>query len=670
MKNQFNQESVTGSGIVRMYMMTIAALILWCAGTGNAIAQQSGPSFTVDVSKPGVPVAPVCRGQQIEEFNYQIEGGLYAQLINNPSFEEIDTKLNDNPAAYWTLVKSGNSDGKFSAQTAKQTIMLNAYQRHCMKLEVLSLSSGNVGLANSGYWGIKLVNGTKYKVSFWARRGENFKGSIIARLEGNDGKVYARSAELRPTGNWQHFTCDLTAGGITKVSGENRLVLYATSAGDVYFDVITLMPPTWKNRPNGLRPDLAEMLAALEMKFIQFPGGCTAESYTMDTCWNWKNSVGPIEERAGSTRSRWAYKNDLFFGLDEYLQLSEDLGAEPVYVTSAGISETPQWGPYGLCPIDKMQPIIDDILDLLEYCKGPVTSKWGAKRAANGHPSPYGLKYIEIGNENGWQTIKEYIPRYTMIHDAIMAKYPDLKIMFNSSNVPESASAGFLDYVDDHYYEKNLAHMYNKYDSINPAWKKVCVAEYASSVNGNGGNVIGNYGDALGDAVFMLGCEKNSERIWWTGYGNYAGFLGHGNFGPCIVWNDAVSCFATPSYYMQKMLFTDNAGTKLLPFEKSSTGCYWSASLDTRPGKNDILIKVVNNGNKAETVKINLKGAININIEGVSETMKGHPEDENTIADPKKIYPSEGKFRAGSGFDYTFPAYSATVLRIRMAKAK
>ena len=240
-----------------------------------------------------------------------------------------------------------------------------------------------------------------------------------------------------------------------------------------------LMPPTWKGRPNGLRPDLAEKLAALKLQYIQFPGGCTAESAGMDVCWNWKNSIGPLEERPGSTRNNWGYKNDLYFGLDEYLQLCEDLGAEPVYVTSSGISENPgnkEW--YGICPLDQMQPIIDDILDLLEYCKGPTSTPWGARRAANGHPAPYGLKYIEIGNENGWQTVKEYIPRYTMIHDAILAHYPDRKIMFNATGVPSSAPESFLDFADDHYYEKDLAHLYHKYDSINPACKRICVAEY------------------------------------------------------------------------------------------------------------------------------------------------------------------------------------------------
>ncbi|MBV5343241.1 hypothetical protein JZU68_06390, partial [bacterium] len=268
---------------------------------------------------------------------------------------------------------------------------------------------------------------------------------------------------------------------------------------------------------------------ALKFKYIQFPGGCTAESAHIDTCWNWKNSIGPIEERAGATRVGFGYKNDHFFGVDEYFQLCEDMGAEPIYTTSAGINERPDpnWWPSSVCPIDKMQPIIDDILDFLEYCNGSTSTYWGAKRAANGHPAPYNLQYIEIGNENSFM-LKEYNERYPMIYKAVKAVYPTMKVMYNGKlSSPEMSHTygNEVDFVDEHFYWPDLSTLYNRYDSIDPACKKICVAEYASSKNGNGGNVTGQLGDALNDAIFLLGCEKNSERMWWTGYGNYAGVV-------------------------------------------------------------------------------------------------------------------------------------------------
>ena len=633
---------------------------------GAALAH-AGSTCTIDVSKPGAAVAAICRGQQLEEFNYQFEGGLYAQLIRNPSFEELK-----DPIAAWSLVKTGSSDASLHSMTSSDTPMLNSRQAHCIKLQVASVKSGSVGLANGGYWGIGLKNGATYKVSFWAKKGSNFSGVIKAKLEDNHGTVYAESQDFRPTAAWQHFTATLTTHGISKVSGDNRFVLYASSPGDVYFDVVTVMPPTWKGRPNGLRLDLAEKLAALKLKYIQFPGGCTAESCNMDVCWNWKNSIGPLEQRPGSTRNRWEYKNDLYFGLDEYLQLCEDLGAEPVYVTSSGLSENKSdkaW--FGICPLDKMQPIINDILDLLEYCKGPAASGWGAKRAANGHPKPYNLKYIEIGNENGWESVDEYRPRYKMIREALLARYPDLKIMYNGfmqENKPTPVAGIPLDFVDEHFYLKDLSVLYHKFDSVDPASKKIAVAEFATSVAGNGGDVIGNFADALGDAAFMLGCERNSERIWWTGYGNYAGLMGHGNFGPCIVWNDAVGNFGTPSYYEQKMLFSDNPGTRVLPFTQNSAHCFWSASIDTAGGKNDVLLKAANNSNVDETVDISLKGVSKVDPVGHSTSLTGAPGDENSLASPTKVVPSPGTFAAAANFKYRFPAYSVSVLRISVSK--
>jgi len=652
-------------------IVVLAITAICSLGSNMVFAQTTFSSLIVDVSKPGTLVAPICRGQQIEEFNHQIEGGLYAQLIVNPSFEELK-----NPIANWALIKSGSSNGYLYSQTSAATNMLNSSQERCVKLKVTSVVSGSVGLANGGYWGIKLENNTKYKVSFWAKKGSNFSGTVKAKLESKDGTVYAQSSDLKPATGWQHFTCNLTASGVTSVTGDNRFVIYASTPGDLFFDVVTVMPPTWKNRPNGLRPDLAEKLDALKFKYIQFPGGCTAESAGMDSCWNWKNSIGPVEQRPGSTRNRWGYKNDLYFGLDEHFQLCEDLGAEPVYTTSAGMSEgvwSKRW--FAICPPDKMQPIIDDILDFLEYCNGSTSTTWGAKRAANGHPTPYNLKYIEIGNEHGLDVeVNDYSPRYAMVRSAILAHYPEIKIMYNGRRSTGELShtlGNTVDFTDEHFYnlddlrlKKDLSGLYNKYDSIDPACKKICVAEYASSANGHGGNVIGNFGDALGDAVFMLGCEKNSERMWWTGYGNYAGFSGHSDFGPCIVWNDAVSCFASPAYYMQKMLFTDNQGTRVLPFTQNATNCYWSASVDTTSVRNDVLLKVANNKGTSETVNITLKGVNNVNSEGHYTILTGALDAENSLSDPTKIIPSTGTFIAGSSFTYTFPANSVNVLRI------
>ena len=593
-----------------------------------ACTQNTKSSCIVDVSHPGVAVAAICRGQQVEDFNHQIEGGLYAQLISNPSFEETDS-AGDNThfLRFWSLVKQGSSEGSLSTVTAN---LLNSHQTRCLKLNIASVASGYVGVADSGYWGMKLVNNTTYKVSFWAKKDAGFEGNLLAKLESNDGNPYA-SFTFKPTTKWAHYTCDLTTSGISGVTGTNRFVIYGTSTGTVYIDVVTVMPPTWKNRPNGCRPDLAMVLDSLKLKYLQFPGGAATGGLNLSEYWYWKSSIGPLEERAPVKKNVWKYGNDHFFGLDEFLQLAEDLGAEPVYTTMAGI--IPYWnGTRSLYNnIDSMKAIIADVLDLIEYCNGASGTIWGNKRIANGHSAPYNLKYIEIGNECQMDTAFhgnwiQYTTRYTMIHDSIIAHYPDMKIMYNGShNLYGSSTANGckMDYTDEHFYpdltEKSFRRAYEKYDTINSDVGKICVAEIANQTQGCAPDEIGNQKDAVRDAVFHLGCEKNSARMWWTGYGNYGGFVGHGDYGPCLVWNDAVSYFCSPSYYGQKILFSDNPGTRILPFTQNTANCYWSASVDTEAGKNDVLLKVANPTDASESVRIILKGVVKVDPKGHSQ---------------------------------------------------
>ena len=208
---------------INRHLVVLAIATLWCLRAFTVQAQNKNSTCIVDVSKPGATVASVCRGQQVEEFNHQFEGGLYAQLINNPSFEEWN-----NPLSGWSLVKSGSSNGKLLGQTSFETGLINNRQKHCIRLDVTSVESGNVGLANEGYWGIGLKNNTAYKVSFWAKKSLTFTGTLKVKLENMDGIVYAQSADFKPSYTWQHFTCELTTSGISNVVGTNRFVIYAS----------------------------------------------------------------------------------------------------------------------------------------------------------------------------------------------------------------------------------------------------------------------------------------------------------------------------------------------------------------------------------------------------------------------------------------------------------
>jgi alpha-N-arabinofuranosidase len=393
-------------------------------GLINLHSQTISPTLTIDLSKPGHAISPALYNSILfEEVNHGVDGGFYAQLIKNGSFED------NNNMDGWSLIDPGSSEGTLHIQSSAETTQLNSNQAHCLKLKITSVDFGSVGAANEGYWGIRLDNKTTYRVSFFARKDPDFKGTITVKFESNDkafsgyrGFVYASSDPLTPTENWQKFTCELTPAGITHITGENRFVIYGSSTGSLYFDDIRVMPPSFKERPNGLRTDLAEKLSELHPKFIRFPGGSdVGKSKTLDYSWNWKKTIGPLEQRPGMKAQQWNYRNSQQFGLDEIFQMCEDLGADPVYCIPIGNISS-------VATIDELQPFIQDVLDLIEYSNGDSqTTKWGKQRSANGHSMPYNLKYIEVGNERFYS--RGYHERYSVFYSAIKKAYPEIKII-------------------------------------------------------------------------------------------------------------------------------------------------------------------------------------------------------------------------------------------------
>jgi len=661
----------------------------FCLLVNMACTHKNSSTCIVDVSKPGADVAPICRGQEIEEFNHGIQGGLYAQMINNPSFEEVSDYCGTaDPTKYWGTVVPGSSAGIISGQTSANTGLLNSHQVHCVKLAVTSVASGSVGLKNDGFWGMKLENNTTYKVSFWAKKASNFSGTLTAKLESSGGTYYA-SKTFTPTTSWAHYTCDFVTSGIPSVSGNNRFVIYASTTGDVYFDVVTLMPPTWEN--HGCRIDIAQKVDSMHLAFLAYPGGFDAHWASYDYCRRWKESIGPLEQRGGSTSYCWGYKNDLYFGTDEFFQLAEDLGAKPMYVFTAGIFSDPITKlPVVYTPLDSMFIVTKDILDFLQYCNGDTLTPWGAVRAANGHKAPYNLQYVEIGAENNHRANDSaaYAQRYRIIHDTIIKYYPDMKIAFNGNLYGEQYYLDMIAFkghyseevshpegqsfwaVDDHFLSNDNSGRYSFYDSANcdPGISKFMIQEYCSSHKGMAANVDADFSDALADGIFMLGCEKNSERMSWTGYGNFGSIIGHGDFGANLLWFNAVSCYGNPGYYMHKTLFGNNHGTRILPFTAKTKNTYFSTSVDTAAGKNDILVKAVNKTDNSEAVDITLSGASDVNTVGHYTMITAANDATNTIENPTNVYPTTGTFTAGGRFTYTFPARSINVLRINAVK--
>ena len=362
--------------------------------------------------------------------------------------------------------------------------------------------------------------------------------------------------------------------------------------------------------------------------------------------------------------------------LMSFFNWPKDLGAEPMYVFTAGIfSDDCTKLPIVYTPLDSMSIVTNDCLDFLEYCNGAVSTKWGAVRAKNGHPATYNLRYVQIGAENNHRANDSaaYAQRYRIIHDTIIKYYPDMKIAFNGHfygevSHPEGQSFWAL---DDHFLSNDNSGRYNFYDSANcdPGISRFMIQEYCSSHKGMAANVDADFSDALADGIFMLGCEKNSVRMSWTGYGNFGSIVGHGDFGCNLLWFDAVSCYGNPGYYMHKTLFGNNHGTRILPFTANTRNTYFSTSIDNADGKNDILVKAVNKSDNKENVAINLDGASDVSPTGNYTMITTANDAANSVENPTNVYPGKGTFTAGNNFVYTFPARSMTVLRIEILKS-
>jgi hypothetical protein len=436
--------------------------------------------------------------------NLAADGGLYAELISNRSFEDDDKNIP-------TWKTSAQEGAKIQTQLINKGLLNNA-QGKALQLTIAAKPAATASLINEGFWGINAVQGRTYKLSFWAKG--SYKGGLKARLTNAKGdKVYAETALNAKVGKkWTKYTAELTANAN---DAKAQFELVADGKGTIILDVVSLFPPTFKNRENGLRPDLAQLLYNIHPKFVRFPGGCYVEGQeSPENAFHWEKTIGPIEERPGHKNVNWRYRTSDGMGFDEYLQLAEDLNAKPLYVVNVGL-----WHG-GMTPVDSIQPWIDECMNALEYANGPVTSKYGALRAKNGHPEPYNIEYLEIGNENNQpdprQQSDHYYERFKKFKDAVLAKYPKMHLIGNvvawGDDNPKWESQENVELLDEHYYRNPawFAENFNKYDNYDRKGSEIYVGEYA--VTQGFGN-MGSLDAALGEAVYMMGIENNSDIV-------------------------------------------------------------------------------------------------------------------------------------------------------------
>jgi alpha-L-arabinofuranosidase len=443
----------------------------------------------------------------------------------------------------------GGATGEISVDTSKP---LNPENMDSLKLTMIS-GSGSVGVANSGFWGIPVGSGSTCKLRLHAAASAGFTGPLTVRLESADGgTVYAQTSFSGLSTGWAQFTADLVPTG---TDTNARLVVGIDQPGTVWLDVVSLFPQaTFKNRDRGMRADLANAVADMKPAFLRFPGGCYVEGRSLATAFRWKKTIGDISARPGH-QAYWGYISTDGLGYHEYLQYSEDIGAEPLFCINAGISHS------DVVPLALMGEYVQDALDAIEYANGPVTTTWGAKRAANGHPEPFNLKYIEIGNENGGA---DYNSRYALFYDAIKAAYPEMKLIACVwGGTPTSRP---FDLMDEHYYTNpaTMASYATKYDNYNRSGPKVFVGEYAVTT---GYGTYGNLSAALGEAAFMTGIERNCDIVSMASYAPLFAQVNMMTWKPDAIYYDNWRWFGTPAYHVQKM-FANHMGSVLLPMSQ------------------------------------------------------------------------------------------------------
>ena len=584
--------------------------ILLAALLASSLAANAQVKINVDAANPGIKVSPNLYGIFFEDINHAADGGLYAELISNRSFED-----SDNAIPTWRT--SASNGASITSQLVSKALLNNA-QGKALQITVKADKAATASLINEGFWGINAVQGRTYKLSLFAKG--NYKGGLKARLISADGKtVYAETTVDAAIGKkWNKYTAELTANANDPKA---QFELVFDGKGTVTLDVVSLFPPTFMNRPNGLRPDLAQLLYNIRPKFVRFPGGCYVEGQeSPENAFHWEKTIGPIEQRPGHKNVNWRYRTSDGMGFDEYLQLAEDLKAKPLYVVNVGL-----WHG-GMTPVDSIQPWIDECMNALEYANGPVTSKYGALRAKNGHPEPYNIEYLEIGNENNQPDpalqSDHYYERFKKFKDAVLAKYPNMHLIGNvvawGDDNPTWDSKESVELLDEHYYRNPawFAENFNKYDTYNRKGSEIYVGEYA--VTQGFGN-MGSLDAALGEAVYMMGIENNSDIVTMASYAPIFANLNDRMWAPDMIQFTSDKVFGTPSYYVQNLM-ANNVGTRVL--KVNQTNPYKYGDVQVKPA-----VCRVGMGTWGTQVSFEDKGYTDANGNALPMTLQELPTD-------------------------------------------
>ncbi len=653
----------------RIYAASAAFLL----SSSSLVFAQDQKMFVIKANEVKAKVSPTMWGLFFEDINYGADGGLYAELVLNRSFEL------DVPMMGWKEKKDGKVEGSYLMLNRGN---VNPANRRYIKLES---STGNYGISNVGFRGMGIKKDRQYNFSILARQHEGSSTGIRVELVGDQGVIVGSGMIQPDSKEWKRYTVSFIAKDQVEKA---RLDVLLDGEGAVDLDMISLFPKdTFKERKNGLRSDMVQMLADMKPGFLRFPGGCIVEGRTLDERFQWKKTIGPLEDRQ-TIINRWNaefkhrptpdYFQSFGLGFYEYFQLCEDIGAKPLPILNAGMAC--QFNTAEVVPLDQLDPYIQDALDLIEFANGSATSEWGKKRAEMGHPAPFNMTMIGIGNEN-WGP--QYLERLALFTKALKDEYPDIRIVNSSGTDPKGERFDYLndnlrargaDIIDEHYYGNpgwflENASRYDNYDRNGP---KVFAGEYAAQSVGiaspeNKNSWIG----AMSEAAFMTGLERNADVVEMASYGPLFANAEAWQWTPDLIWVDNLRTYGTVNYYVQK-LFSLNKGTDVVPVLSDNQvvagkdGYYASATIDRNT--NELILKVVNSSKMTQECAFRVDGAPKLNSKAMLTVLSSTDlKAENTFDKPDAVTPKTNQVAVKNKVvKLTLNPYSVNIMRVKM----
>jgi alpha-N-arabinofuranosidase len=652
-----------------------AILLAGLLNTTKLEAQPANP-MVVSIDKQGAVIQPTMWGIFFEDINFAADGGIYAELVKNRSFEF------GKPLMGWKILKKDASEG---------LLILNRGEKNSSNPRFARISCKSpeekFGLENEGFRGMGIKSGMTYHFSVLARNLDNPTMKLRIELVNQKGEVIGEAELKAISGDWKGYSVSFVA---RSTEPKAKMNLWFEGNGTLDIDMVSLFPDdTWKNRPGGLRADLVQLLADLKPGFIRFPGGCIVEGFELATRYQWKKTIGNLEERQ-TMINRWNtefkhrltpdYYQSFGLGFYEYFQLAEDIGAEPLPILSCGMAC--QYNSAEVVPMDQLEPYIQDALDLIEFANGSAESQWGKLRVKMGHPAPFNLKMIGVGNEQ-WGA--QYIERYEAFSKRIKNRYPRITLVSGTGPSPDGKFFDFAakelsrlkaEIVDEHYYANPEWFLKNasRYDHYDRSSYKIFAGEYAAQSKGGGSpDNQNNWRCALAEAAFMTGLERNADVVSLCSYAPLFAHVDGWQWTPDLIWFDNLMSFGTANYYVQK-LFSTNKGTRVLPIllDKQpltgQTGLYASAVIDEK--LNEIILKIVNASKveQKQTILLDVKGRIQPRAT-VLVLKSDSPDAVNSLEQPKLISPVEQPILLkGKSLQAVLPPNSFSVYKIKLSR--